>query len=454
MCVDHLEGESTMDSKQNNKIDVNQRVVILGAGASGLCIAEALKLKGYKHVTLFERTDHVGGKCLSVEFKSKNYELGAGILTENNVIPLRLAKKYNVPIERAKFGESILVNKNGKQIPNLSILLKFKVFWQLMIRYRRILIKYKSLASPGFEHIDPSVAIPFRQFAKDNKITDLADVFNLFLTGFGYCYTDHVPAAYVLKYANWKTIVAYLKKQVYIFPNGMQGLWSRIAKEHDVRCNSVITKITRSKNIFIETKAGTEEFDRLIVTTPLDELSLFMDVSAEAQTLFSKILYLDYQTILCTVNNFVETTGYVQENFIQERAGNPVFWYYRQVGEPVYSFYVLTDNCISVEDVFNQNKTFNELKGFYQTKTLDEKKVIDNLVHFVSQMGGEVESVHQFVHWKYFPHIGSEDMNNGFYDKLERMQGEKHTYYAGELLNFSCVGFTCEYAEDVVNQYF
>jgi hypothetical protein len=437
-----------MDNKQNNKIDLNHRIAILGAGAAGLSAAEALKLKGYKHVTLFERTDHAGGKCLSIEINKKNYELGAGILTKNNTIPLRLAKKYNVPIARADIGHSIFVNKSGRQISQQSLLLKLKVLWQLLFRYRRILKKYKELELPGFHNIDPSVTLPFDQFAKENKITDLADVFSLFLTGFGYCYADHMPTAYVLKYANWETIVAYLKKQVYIFPKGMQGLWTRVAKEHDIRFNSVITKITRAEKITIVTGAETTEFDRLIVTTPLDEMSLFMDVNAQEHALFKQIMYLDYQTILCTVNNFVEATGYVPDNFIKERAGHPVLWYYRQVGEPVYSFYVLTDKDISTGGVFNESKTFN------QTKTVNETKVIDNLKNFVLQMGAEIESVHQFVHWKYFPHIDTEEMNTGFYDKLNNMQGNQHTYYAGEILNFSCVGFTSEYSEHIVNRYF
>lgn len=437
-----------MDNKQKNKIDLNQRIAILGAGAAGLSAAEALKHKGYKHVILFERTDHAGGKCLSIEINKKNYELGAGILTKNNIIPLRLAKKYEVPIERANIGHSIFVNKSGKQIPHQSLLLKLKVLWQLIFRYRRILNKYKELKLPGFHNLNPSVTLPFAQFAKENKMTDLADVFNLFLTGFGYCYADHVPTAYVLKYANWKTIVAYLKKQVYIFPNGIQGLWTRVAKAHDVRFNSVITNITRAEKITIVTDTGIDEFDRLIVTTPLDEMLLMMNTSTQETALFKKIMYLDYQTILCTVNNFVDATGYVPDNFIKERAGHPVLWYYRQIGEPVYSFYVLTDKDISTGGVFNESRAFN------QTKTFNEKNVIDNLKHFVLQMGAEIESVHQFVHWKYFPHIGSEEMNNGFYDKLNDIQGNHHTYYAGEVLNFSCVGFTCEFSEHMVNRYF
>jgi len=436
-----------MDSKQHNKINLNQRIAILGAGAAGLSAAEALKLKGYKHITLFEHTDRAGGKCLSVEVNSKNYELGAGILTENNSIPLSLAKKYNVAIEQADIGHSIFVDKNGGKLAKQPLLLKLKIFWQLIFRYRRILKKYQELESPGFQSLDPAVTVPFGHFAKQNKITDLADVFNLFLTGFGYCHADHVPTAYVLKYANLETIIAYFKKQVYIFPNGIQGLWTRIAKEHNIKFNSVITKVSRAENITIETKSGKAEFDRLIITTPLDELPLFMDVNTQEKTLFKKIKYLDYQTILCTVNNFVEATGYVPENFISDRAGHPVFWYYRQSGEPVYSFYVLTDRDIS-EEAFNESEVFN------QAKTFSETKVINNLKKFVQGMGAEIELIHQFVHWKYFPHIGSDDMNNGFYDKLEKMQGNQQTYYVGEVLNFSCVGFTSEHAEHIVNRYF
>lgn len=419
-----------MDSQQNNKINLNHRIAILGAGAAGLSAAEALKQKGYQRITIFERTDHVGGKCLSIDIDSKTYELGAGILTENNTVPLRLANKYEIPIERAHFGQSIFVNQNGQLISSQSLVLKLKVLWQLLFRYRRILKQYQDLESPGFRNLSPAITQPFDQFAKRHKIMDLANVFSLFLSGFGYCYSDHVPTAYVLKYVNWKTIVAYLKNNVYIFPQGIQGLWTRVASEHDVRFKAEITKISRAGTITIETETGREEFDKLIVTTPLDETAWFMDLNRLEQALFDKILYLDYQTILCKVNNFVEKTGYVPENFSREREGHPVFWYYRQAGHPIYSFYVLTD------------------------KNISESEVINNLRTFVRKMGGEIETVHQFIHWNYFPHVETDELNNGFYDKLNELQGNRHTFYAGEILNFSCVGFTSEYAEYIVNRHF
>tara|TARA_B110000090_G_scaffold203007_1_gene247031 strand:+ start:3311 stop:4624 length:1314 start_codon:yes stop_codon:yes gene_type:complete len=437
-----------MESKQKDKVDFNQRIAILGAGAAGLTASETLKLKGYQQVTLFERNAYAGGKCLSVEVSSKYYELGAGILTKNNNVPIWLAKKYKIPIEKANFSQSIFVNKSGKQIPKTSLVLKVKVLWQLFFRYRPILKKYKKLKLPGFDHIPSSVTLPFGQFAKENKITDLADVFSLFLTGFGYCYSEDMPTAYVLKYLSWATIVAYFKKQVYVFPQGIQGLWTRIAKEHDVRFNAVITVIKRAETITIFTNAGVEEFDRLIVTSPLDETTRFMDLSVREQVLFNKIRYLDYQTIFCTINKFVEKSGYVPENFMSERAGHPVFWYYQQTGQAVYSFYVLTDNDMSGVSLFNHKSGVN--KG----RVMSEEKIINNLTNFITEMGAEIEYIHQFIHWKYFPHVGPEEMNNGFYDKLGEVQGKKQTYYVGEVFNFSCVGFTCEYAEHIVNRYF
>jgi len=69
-------------------------------------------------------------------------------------------------------------------------------------------------------------------------------------------------------------------------------------------------------------------------------------------------------------------------------------------------------------------------------------------------MGGEIKTIHKIIPWKYFPHFSTKSLKAGSYDKLKKLQGKQHTYYAGELLNFSCVGFTSEYAENLVNRNF
>ncbi|MEH7109248.1 FAD-dependent oxidoreductase, partial [Bacillus sp. JJ1764] len=41
----------------------NDKIAIIGAGISGVAAAFQLKKKGYRHITLFEKNDRVGGKC-------------------------------------------------------------------------------------------------------------------------------------------------------------------------------------------------------------------------------------------------------------------------------------------------------------------------------------------------------------------------------------------------------
>ena len=73
---------------------IHQRVAIIGAGAAGLTAADTLHRKGYQQVTVFEKTDRVGGKCCTEEVAGRLYEMGAGIIAQNNNTVLGLVKKY------------------------------------------------------------------------------------------------------------------------------------------------------------------------------------------------------------------------------------------------------------------------------------------------------------------------------------------------------------------------
>jgi hypothetical protein len=69
-------------------------------------------------------------------------------------------------------------------------------------------------------------------------------------------------------------------------------------------------------------------------------------------------------------------------------------------------------------------------------------------------LGGKITDVKISAHWKYFPHVTPEEMANGYYNKLEALQGTQHTYYAGELLNFSTVDHSASYAKNLVERFF
>ena len=72
-------------------------VCIVGAGIAGIHMGLSLKDRGYKDVTIFEKTDRVGGKIKDVQFNGFYQWQGAIFLTldyVDNII--ELATRYGV----------------------------------------------------------------------------------------------------------------------------------------------------------------------------------------------------------------------------------------------------------------------------------------------------------------------------------------------------------------------
>lgn len=407
------------------------RIAILGAGPAGLSAAEALQAKGYTQVTVFEQADHAGGKCRSIEYQGRSYELGAGIVAENNQAVIKLAKKYGVPYGPVEFGKSILVDsQTGQPLEKKPLTSKLYTAHKLFFKYRQLTKRFRSLAEPGFLNVHSDACLPFSVFAKQHQLELVAEEFAPFFTGFGYGYFEHVPAAYVLKYYSWETVKAFAKRQMYKFPGGIQSLWTAVAKNKQVLYNTHVNKIERHHGVTLTIGSKKLEFDQLILTTPLDEFLNYGEAGKEEQNLFSKITYCDYRTYACVLNGFPAVSGYLPGNYHPSRAGHPVFWYQRYTDSNLYTFYVLGDWQIS------------------------DQQVIPNIERLVHQLGGTLSQVLTTAHWKYFPHVNTQTMQHGFHDQLDNLQGQQHTYYAGELLNFSTVGSSAAYAEHLVERFF
>lgn len=404
--------------------DFTKRIVIIGAGAAGLTVAETLKRQSYTQVTVLERSDRAGGKCCSFDHKGQSYELGAGFISGHNRTILTLAKQYQVPLAALRYGNSVVVDT-----PEQAWYQKLPTLWQL-VRYLRLIRRYRQVAQPGWRQVDPTLCVPFTTFVKQHQLELVAKELALFFTGFGYDYFDTIPTAYVLKYFSWELLQARLQKKMYIFPEGIQHLWTTVAKHHDVRYNTVIQQIQRGDTITITTTAGKLECDVVIFASPLDEALQYVDASAKEQRLFSQIQYCDYRSYALQLEGFPAKSGYVPGNYTPDRVGQPGFWYQRHPDTNLYTFYVLADWKMS------------------------DEMVLANIATLVKPFGGTIAKIEVIKHWKYFPHVSSEAMRAGYFDQLENLQGQRNTYYAGEVMNFSTVGLTAEYAERLVKRFF
>lgn len=409
------------------------RFIIIGAGAAGLTAAETLLDKGYTNVIILEKESFAGGKCRSVEYEGRSYELGAGIISANNKTIMDLVEIYEVPIKPVVFGQDNLFDlETGGVCPDtLSFPDKFSFFWQLLLRYHRLLLQFPKVQEPGLAQCELELFDNFHHWAKMNNIPLVEDKFERFFTGFGYGYWEEVPAAYTLKYNDWASLVSYMRRAIYIFPEGIQGLWKKIADRHKVFYNTSIKRIARKENVItIDTDKQQLRADVLMLTCPLEETFCFMDTTKAEAELFSKIKYTEYITYLCRLENFPNQTGFIPAHFSPSKKGHPVFWYKRYTDTNIYTLYVLSDFTVSDAAMFH------------------------NIEECISKLGGSLIKVEQIVKWKYFPHVDTQDMQDGFYPKLESIQGFNNTYYLGELLNFSTVELSAVYAKNLVERFF
>ena len=71
---------------------------------------------------------------------------------------------------------------------------------------------------------------------------------------------------------------------------------------------------------------------------------------------------------------------------------------------------------------------------------------------FVDRIRGDIDDTawKTFDEWPYFQHYRIEEINDGYYDRLEAQQGKNHTYYVGGLMNFELVNNIMLYSKHIV----
>lgn len=426
------------------------KVAIIGAGASGFASAEVLRQDSRFEITIFERNDYVGGKCLTVftdgkicNGKSGGYEMGAVLVSKHAKSYrdlIELIEKYNIPLEvhEEKTRDFSIHLRNGKPHQDKTIdwselFKKPKSFWNDFRRVDKYALDYAHYS--GQRHY---------QYANRPKALNktLSKVYGkpiLYRTasvmqGFGYADLDDKrltpPVLYYHQYIDPVDVVAPL----YRLPNGTQGIWSTIAASYPksaIKLNQEVQKVIRSGDkIKLTANDQTYDFDYLIVATPLKPTLKYLDLNREEQNFLAKMKHNPYVTILAEVEGLAAMATFdILACSNRKRIGDVLLGYKRYPDSNWAALYLY----LKPGQEFNQKTILKQVERSldknYHAKLVDPSSVI-------------------IRYWEdYFGHLDTKSLNAKWYEEFDKkFQNQKHTLFVSSGLHMETVGASVEYA--------
>jgi hypothetical protein len=409
------------------------RIAIVGAGAAGLTAAYALRKAGFTNVAVFEKECRVGGKCRSVELQGRSYELGAVFHLRSAEPIAGMIREFGIdttygavrPPPRWSLSPLFdLKNRRHFQYPRIPQTLAAAARC-LLLSLRR-----PELRRAGHRDMPEDLAVPFSDWLRANRLEALELMFACWLSGFGYGYTTGIPAAYALKVCTPRVVRPFFLHDSRGFPHGFQGLWERVASVLDVRLNTSIERIERGEGVRIKTTAGDFDFDKLILSCDLRDIASTLDRDEEEAALIARIRHRRFHAVIAEAERMPARLAFLPAHFSEESEGDLVCWYQGWVEGNLFNFYAIA------------------------TERMSEAEVHSRIAEDVRRVGGNLICIAASRNWNYFPSVSVEDLRGGFYRRLEGRQGFRHTYYAGEIMNFPSVDLVAEYSEGLVRTYF
>ncbi|XP_058073505.1 uncharacterized protein LOC131222454 [Magnolia sinica] len=438
-------------SKLHPCLPVNTRIGIVGAGPSGLSAAYALARLGYINVTVLEKYQTVGGMCESAEIEGKIYDLGGQVLAANSApVLFNLAKDLGCELEELDSHKFALIDASTGKYQDMKVADDYVSVISLTLKIQD---EAKSSSRIGIHAVSEIASDPTPDFLKLHGFESVPKSVAYGYTASGYGFVQDMPYAYIHEFT--RTSMA---GKIRRFKGGYMSVWQRLSKSLpiEVLCNTEVLAVQRGLDgvsINIKNANGENEvleFDKIIMSGALpfkngrtyrspslaSAEAEVMDMNELEKELFHKVQTIDYYTTVFKIKGLehIPMGFYYFSEFMEDPA---------TIGHPVamQRFYADTDLFL-----FWSYGNSGDIMG---------PAVIKLAAAVVKNMGGEVEKVVLQRRFKYFPHVKSEDMKGGFYEKLEsELQGSQNTYYVGGLMAFELTERNSSYAMAMACKHF
>ena len=483
--------------------DKNEKICIIGGGPAGLSCAMYLEKKGYSNYVIYEKLNKVGGKCWSPKLKVKHngveeersFETGAimGAITYHAVSEMEEFGgyyhkgpdfKHGEPNMRREFrnldgtvdhpfepkvnfsiGKMLKLIKLKKQMKKLNELMQTKYvgydcyghigvakgeYYGISKGVDGYCGATKDNSFPNYiKGKNPNLkdlALPFSEFCKINGVEEVQRIWIAPFTSFGYGFFDEIPAALVMKYLDVTTALEFVNMKLWTWQDGTQEIYECVNRklQHPAVLETEVVKVERPDgkiNVTVrkDGEESTETFDKLIVTTPLDYFKDYADATDEEKTLFSKIIHERYCDYIATFEpgKSPNISGYMVDNMVPERLGHAMVYYNR--------WQHLGRDCPA---------TVYALANHTGTPDVDYDTVMKTMDEDMKKVGFPIKEKLFAQEVYYCPHVSADDYADGWYDKLEALQGTLNTYYAGEIISFGDMEDTCAASKDIIGRFF
>jgi hypothetical protein len=458
-------------------VNINTRIAIVGAGAAGLTTAWFLKKKGYLNVTVLERSDRIGGKCKSLTYKGKSFDLGANYITSSYSCVRELAREFGAEMFTETRGQALDLKTGHMRSLLAATTRRYGLVPVGLAALRYLWIRYGlrgflAPKAPGFAKASthPDLCQSFEWWLDHHDLKELIPVFNIPITLMGYEKLSQIPAAYALTYMNTGTffnlLLFAMNFPIRFWPKrfvlGYERLLEHLAAEVDVLRGAHISKIERGDTITVHYSLPAanltqtsrddhqQEFDALILACPLmaKDLSAFMTLNeGEARFFASGTVKLDPFVVVTYPTGCTTDISAVTFMYPRPEMGEPyvITQQYRDV--PLLEVYSrLPDACANPDG----SGTCCTGSGAPCATVLDNNKKL------LREIGAGYPDADFYTYdeWPYFPHVDLGHMQSGYYVDLEAQQGIDNTYYVGGLMAFELVETITEYSRHLVDTHF
>ncbi|KAJ3742935.1 FAD/NAD-P-binding domain-containing protein [Lentinula detonsa] len=451
-------------------------VCIVGAGPSGLTVAHELEYRGVPTV-IFDSNTEVGGKCQSyyddpVE-RTTYHAMGALIftnLTYSNTLPLILEAglplspalspgpsanwnywKYSPGSDGAQNVTEVALPSLVEDAPIALEVAKYTALWTTEFQPMYTESRYP-------DGVPSELTVPMSQWLTNNGFELLPVFVEEGLVYEGYGDFSQTPALYALQFLTPEILTYYIGTTPGYFVD-FHKLWVWYAETYvhgPVHSSTNVTRIDRSgENPVVtyisagNTSSSTQTCSRLVLAFPPTPRALTaagLDFTSDEVSLFSDVGVTAYWATAFNMSELPYPYTFVKD------PPTPDFG-------PLAMLRYFSDSPIATAYSFGPSP-YNE------SSSVSDAQVMDLLVEAATNLGVGIadnrvgrtttaitvteEDIKLITRQDHFPHVLTDVLAEGFYQKYNALQGQSNTYWTSGLNRFENVESAILAAKDLV----